>query len=183
MMSKRVKTIRWAHGSESIELKNGSRIRFLARSRSTGRGFSADTLYFDEAFRLDSEMVGGVLPILSARKDPQLWVVSSAPQHQSEYLHSLLARADSGGDGRLLCAEWGNPRDTELSDQTAWARANPTLGVRISYEHVEAELKSLSSTLMGQAEFARERLGVRDEFGPAEWETFDEAMWEAVTSG
>ena len=55
--------------------------------------------------------------------------------------------------------------------------------MRISYEHVEAELKSLGSTLMGQAEFARERLGVRDEFGPAEWETFDEAMWEAVTSG
>ena len=51
-LDRRIARVLRGHGNECIELKSGSRIRFVARSRGSGRGFSADRVIFDEAFRL-----------------------------------------------------------------------------------------------------------------------------------
>ena len=53
-LRKYVKDIKTALGREQIILKNGARVKFLARTRNGGRGQHGDLLIFDEAQELDS---------------------------------------------------------------------------------------------------------------------------------
>jgi hypothetical protein len=94
----KVKSIRDSNGKESVELKDGKRLLFKARSKGSGRGFSGDVVYLDEAFYLQG--LGDMLPSLSARQDPQIWYTSSAPlpRSESDLLRAIIRR------GRALCA-------------------------------------------------------------------------------
>jgi phage terminase large subunit-like protein len=157
-----VRIIRTGAGEQAIELGTGERLKFLARSRSSGRGFSGDALYFDEAFELPIPTVGAVLPTLSARPNPQLWYTSSAPHFTSDMLHALLKRAESDDPGALLLRAWENDQDTSPGDVEAWRRANPALGIRIDESFVANEMRTLSATPEGISEFKRERLGIRE---------------------
>ena len=153
----RVQRVRRGAGEQAVELKTGERLRFLARSSGSGRGMSGDCVYLDEAFALTPQMMGALLPTLSARDNPQLWYTSSAPMSTSTVLHSVLDRGRSDDAGRLFYAEWSNPEGTDLNDRGAWYRSNPALGIRITEESVENELAALVSM---PEEFERERLGV-----------------------
>ncbi len=84
---------RESHGEEQIETLAGHRLRFMARSRAGGRGFSGDALFFDEAMILDGRQMGALLPTLSARPNPQVWYTSSAGFSDSYQLHAVRARA------------------------------------------------------------------------------------------
>ncbi len=155
LFRKQVKIIRTGAGDQAIELRNGNRIRFIARSRSSGRGFAGDVVYLDEAFLLSDQAMGALLPTLSARPNPQIWYTSSAPHRDSEVLHRIRDRGRAGGDGRLFYAEWACDADADPASRDGWYQANPALGIRISEDFIEAELGALSAT-----EFARERLGI-----------------------
>src|SRR6218665_1254385 len=78
-LRKKVDRIRTSHGEEGIELLSGARLRFLARSGGSGRGFSCDRLTYDEAYDLPDETVAASLPTMSARPNPQVIYTSSAP--------------------------------------------------------------------------------------------------------
>jgi hypothetical protein len=157
-----VRIIRTGAGEQGIELRTGERLRFLARSRSSVRGFSADAVYFDEAFELPVATVGSVLPALSARPNPQVWYASSAPHFESEFLHALLKRAESPDPGPLFLRAWESEPDTRPDDVEAWRRVNPALGIRIDEIFVRNEMRTLCATPEGVAEFGRERLGIRE---------------------
>lgn len=156
--------IRYANGEQGIELRDGRRLKFVARSRGSGRGFSGDKIVLDEAYELDAAAMAALLPTLSARPNPQLVYASSAPMPTSSHLHSVRQRAikaiDAGdASGRLALLEWSaDPDDDVLSPET-WAKANPALGIRISEEFVANELAVMGENLR---EFARERLGIPD---------------------
>jgi phage terminase large subunit-like protein len=77
-LRKKVARVRTSHGEEGIELLNGHRLRFLARSGGSGRGFSCDRLIYDEAYELPEETVAASLPTMSARPNPALIYASSA---------------------------------------------------------------------------------------------------------
>lgn len=154
--------IRTGSADMSIELRTGERLRFVARSKSSGRGFTGDTVYLDEAFALKAAQMGALLPTMRAVPNGQLWYSSSAPRADSFYLHSLLSRAGDPAERRLFLAAWENPEDTDPADRVAWWRVNPAMGIRISEEAMEAELRALGKTEEGLAEFARECLGVRE---------------------
>src|SRR5262245_10735160 len=47
-LDRRVRRVVRAHGEEAIELRNGHRILFMARTKASGRGFTAPLLVFDE---------------------------------------------------------------------------------------------------------------------------------------
>ena len=153
----RVQRVRRGAGEQAIELKTGERLRFLARSSGSGRGMSGDTVYLDEAFALTPQMMGALLPTLSARPNPQVWYTSSAPMSSSTVLHSILERGRSDEAGRLFYAEWSNPEGTAHDDRDAWYAANPALGIRITEDFIENELAAFQSM---PEEFERERLGI-----------------------
>lgn len=158
-LRRKVKKITEAHGEEGIELMNGARLRFMARTRGSGRGFSADDLFLDEAYELSSASVAAMLPTLSARPNPQIWYFSSAPLRDSDQLRKIVKRGRSDEPARRLAYnEWSAPRDASFDDLDALAQANPGLGIRLSTEFCETERDA-----MDEVEYARERLGIEED--------------------
>lgn len=157
-LAAKVKQIRQSHADVCIELKSGARLRFVARSGGSGRGFSADCVVIDEAYRLDGSAMAALLPTLSARPNPQVWYTSSAPMETSEVLHRVRSRAIAGGEARLAFFEWSAPEDADTDDPDVWALANPAFEVRVPESFVSAECAALP-----EPEFRRERLGIPDD--------------------
>lgn len=186
-LDKKVKGYHGSHGEEGITLKNGQRLRFLARSKGSGRGFTCDRLIYDEAYELPRSSVAASLPTMSARPNPQLIYASSAPLDSSEVLKGVRDRGH-GKQGtsakRLLYIEFSaDPKGYDLDDEgkripldlddpRGLAAANPGMGRRTSEEFAESERAA-----MGDIEYARERLGVVDDaevnaiLKPEKWET------------
>ena len=156
-LEERVMRIRRGAGEQSVELKTGERLRFLARSAGSGRGMSGDTVYVDEAFALTPPIMGALLPTMSAVPNPQIIYTSSAPRFDQAVLYDLVQRGRAGGSPRLFYAEWGNEESVDTNDRDAWARANPAFGIRIDESFIEAELEAMQSF---PEEFRRERLGI-----------------------
>jgi hypothetical protein len=164
--SRRVKKVSRSHGEEGIELNGGQRIRFKTRTKGAGRGFSADLLVLDEAMHLAESSVGAMLPTLSARPNPQVWMTGSAVDKEIHDHGVALARVRergiNGEDDSLAYFEWS--ADADLTDAPlvadspdAWAAANPGLGIRITLDHIAREQRS-----MDPRTFAVERLGIGD---------------------
>jgi phage terminase large subunit-like protein len=178
-LDRQLKIVRTGSADMGIELRNGASLRFIARSRGSGRGMSGDTVYMDESYALSAEQMGALLPTLAARPNPQVWYFSSAPHYTSDFLHALLKRAEDDEETRLFLAAWENQSDVRFDDVEAWIRANPAMGIRITEEFVRAEMRALCSTPEGVAEFARERLGIR-EGGDGEVGIIDYPTWYAL---
>jgi hypothetical protein len=168
----RVKRFSGMPGMDIVHLKDGRTVEFIARSKASGRGFSADTVIMDEAYDLTSEQMGALMPTLSAMPNPQIWYASSAPMAHSEVLHRLRERAVRDDSPRLCYLEWSAPEGCNPRDPRMWATANPSLGIRISAEFFEVEQASLDPH-----EFGRECLGWPDApagsgvFGPGVWDS------------
>lgn len=95
------------NGSERIELANGQRVMFKARSNSGGRGLAKPKLILDEAFALKSSMMGSLLPIMLAMPDAQMLYGSSAGKADSDVLRDVRDRGRAGTSPRLSYLEWG----------------------------------------------------------------------------
>lgn len=178
-----------SNGKEGFELTRaagGGRLRYLARSKNSGRGFSAPVLFFDEAFSLDSASMASLIPTMSAQVNPWVGYFSSAALESSAQLHALRRRAMSGDGGRLAYVEHsvdpddyggrGTPGwEAARRDPKVWALANPALGIRISLEAVETELRTMPAN-----EFDRERLGVPDPEPAVDPPLFPLAEWNGL---
>jgi hypothetical protein len=190
MLRRRVRQVRTSHGEEGLELLNGARLRFIARSTGSGRGFTGDCVILDEAQNLPDAAVDALMPTMSARPNPQLWYTFTAPDKDLApcgHIARVRRRGIKGGDRGLYYAEWSiNPHVVECSlactehddpaSPRSWARANPGLNIRISETHVGREMASMSAQ-----GFARERLGVGNwpvEAG-AGWQVIAEEQWTA----
>lgn len=177
-LRRRIKRISEANGEEGIELLNGNRLRFIARSRGSGRGFTGTDIYLDESFKLSAAAVGAIMPTMSAMSitgNPQIMYFSSAPHLDSEQLRKILKRGREGLAKRLCYLEWctRNPK-ASYDDLESWYDANPALGIRIAEEFVRTELES-----MEENEFARERLGIVEELDALET-VVDMDMWSEL---
>lgn len=172
-LRKRVTRIRTSHGEEGIELRSGARLRFVARSTGSGRGFSGDCVILDEAYNLASEGMSALLPTLSARPNPQIWYTSSAGMEGSDQLRRVRERGVAGEGKRLAYFEWSADAEADLDDREAWAQANPALGIRITEEFVESERDA-----MDDLGFSRERLGIW--FDPNTQMVIDGRKWAAL---
>ena len=150
-----VARIRTQTGAEAIELRNGKRLRFVARSSGSGRGFSGDLIVLDEAQKLGDEAMAALLPTLSARPDPQVWYAASAGNQDSVQLGRVRERGVAGNDPSLAFFEWSAAPDDDPADPGTWAKANPGLGIRITEDYVARERAALAPDA-----FAAERLTI-----------------------
>ena len=158
-------------GNEGIELKTGQRLRFLARSGNSGRGFSCDRLIYDEAYELPEETIAASLPTMSARPNPQLLYTSSTALDKSTVLKSVMGRGRKGGDANLCYIEYSADPKADLDDRDVWRDANPGVEAgRISIDFIAKERSALS-----EVAFARERLGIVDDSKGAT--VIDMDMW------
>lgn len=183
-LRKRVKAIPTSHGKEGIELLKqrgqvrGNRIRFITRGHGSGRGFTADCIYFDEAYELAASFMAALIPTLSTIPNPQIWYASSAGMETSEMLGAIRSRAIDPGpdDARLAFLEWSADDDNfDVYSDTDLALANPALGIRISKEFCVAERAAMKGDMV---KYARERLGIGTyPAGESTWAVIPKQVW------
>lgn len=162
-----VNRITTANGDEAIELSSGQRLKFVARSKSSGRGFTGDKIILDEAYDLSADHMAALIPTLATRPEPQVIYTSSAGMADSVILRGLRDRGRTGGDPSLCWLEWcAMPQEIDSSgeavydmdDRTQWRAANPGIDTsRITEDFIAKERRALTSE-----RFLRERLGVWD---------------------
>ncbi len=175
-----------ANGEQGIELTRsagGGRLRFIARSRGSGRGFSGDLNILDEAQELTSQHMAALLPTMSARQNPQLWFTGTPPDDPAAWAYGLRDDGEAGSP-RMAHFDWGADLDLTSAEDRAraaedvdlWYQCNPSMGIRISEEFVQDEAKPSG---LGER-FAVERLGVwppRAAEGP---KVLDIKAWERL---
>lgn len=152
-------------GECGVELRNGKRLRFVARSAGAGRGFSPDKLILDEAYNLPETAIDATLPSVGARPNPQVWYVSSAGDYRiapCDVLARVRRRGIRGDDDSLAFFEWsvdyddkGHIKGGSPADPKQHAIANPSAGIRKPFERIAKFQKAMSPD-----GFAREELGV-----------------------
>jgi hypothetical protein len=194
--TRRVKSVSRTNGDEGIELygpkgsriSGGQRLKFRSRSTRAGRGFSGDLVVLDEAMILSEATLGAILPVVSARPNPQVWYTGSAVDqfvHEDGVVFARLReRGIKGGDPSACFMEWstdaGTPDDVTPAmavDPAVWASANPGLGVRIAASHVANEQRSMDART-----FAVERCSAGD-WPPTDGTAggvIDPARWDAL---
>ena len=155
-LKKYVSEIKTALGREQIILKNGARIKFLARTRNGGRGQHGDLLIIDEAQEMDESAQASFLPAISASLNPQTVYVGTPPDPGATgtVFRGLRQRALDGKTDRMAWFEFSVEEIGDVKDPQRWADTNPALGRRILMSTVEGEAEQLEPDT-----FARERLG------------------------
>jgi phage terminase large subunit-like protein len=156
-LRKKVANIGNAVAREYIRLRGGQEIRFVTRSKSAIRGFSADCLLLDEAQILGDVQWEAILYTVSARPAHQIWLFGTPPAAVGEgvVFGRFRTLGLEGKDHRSAWFEWSADSDCDLDDPHAWAQANPALGRRITHETVVTE-----RAVASDEGFARERLGI-----------------------
>lgn len=182
MLTKRIQRIRTSHGDEGIELKTGSRLRFVARSKSSGRGFTGDRILLDEAQELPSRAVDALLPTLSSRPNPQVIYAGTvpSPEHDAEHWTKVRERGRKGESSSLSWFEWSpkpvddSMEEIDASDEQNWVDANPSIGYTgLTTEYISREYDALSDD-----GFRRERLSIwSDEMAGS---AIDVQQWAAL---
>jgi len=195
-LHKRVKTYRQTVGEEGIELYTGQLLRFIARSKGSGRGFTGHCNVMDEDMILGDPEMDALLPTMAAVQDPQIWYLGSAgigaPSVQLGRLRRrALAALEAGRpDPSLAYMEWSadphvdecpndcTEHDDPASDE-AVLKSNPGVGYRLTLEKVARERATLS-----REGYLRERLGVGEY--PADeadtWQVIGEDVWRALAA-
>jgi phage terminase large subunit-like protein len=172
-LADRVDKVTTAAGNEAIELVSGQRLRYVARSKGSGRGFTGGKVILDEAYALEDEEMAALLPTMATQADAQVVYTSSAGMSSSSQLRSVRDRGRKGGDPSLCYLEWGGrPIDCatrqcvhdladdacSLNERDRWREANPGWEIRIPRSFITKERRALTPEA-----FARERCGVWDE--------------------
>lgn len=178
------------NGEEGFATSTGQRLRFIARSKGSGRGFSGDCNIIDEAFAYTRAQQSALSPTMLARPNPQTIYLSSPPLDgdSGEVLFGLKTRGEAG-DVRLGWRDWGlgrlledlgrlspDERRAVLDDRANWAATLPALGRgRVTEEAVDQLRRE-----MDEFDFAREVLGCWPMQGDGSKRVITEKMWDPL---
>ena len=136
-LKSQVKAIRYANGTESIELLNGARLDVVAATRDGSRGRTADFLWIDELREINEEGFRAATPVTRARPNAQSLFTSNAGDAFSTVLNDMRERANSYPPKSFGYYEYSAPQYCKIDDRSAWALANPALGYTVSEEAIE----------------------------------------------
>lgn len=174
-LAARVEHIYTANGKEGIELKRrkgqklGDRVMFIARSKSSGRGFTADVLIQDEAQEESEAAHRSLTYTQSAVKNRQEFFAGTVPEdgvNNGEVFEGVRDRGRSSANSRTGWMEW-SPKgsqdpvaaaELDLSDEEHWSDANPSAPDLIPWQTIDEQFDR--DTSVGKAGFARERLSI-----------------------
>lgn len=162
-----------APGTEGIVMRDGRALRFMARTKGSGRGFPADVVIIDEAFAATDEQLSALMPTQQSKPNAQTWYTSSPPLdgQTGEPLFAMRARGESG-DPDLAWFDWGAEMGVDPDDVDQWYATNPAMGFRLT----ERGMRSQRNKLSGD-DFARECLGVWPKRSTEQWLVIPRADW------
>jgi hypothetical protein len=159
---------------EAVKFSNGALIQFKARTLAGGRGFSSDCLLLDEAQRLGRAAWASINSTMSARANPQVWLLGTppTPEDDGEVFESVRTSAVEAVSSTSAWLEWGLDYDHPayeaarlalLASPRAWTPeiieacwwANPAWNTRINSEVVQGEFETYTPE-----QFSLDRLGM-----------------------
>jgi hypothetical protein len=179
-------TIILGPGGKHIRKVGSKRLIFIARSASSGRGFTGDFIAYDEDMILDAGKIGASLPSLSARPNPQVVYAGSAGDKKSTQAAKVRRRGLAGNSDSLLYLEWSADicdeycdfdcdKHDDPDDEATVAKANPAYGIRITPRFITKERDAFEGN---EIEWYRERLGVGEWPADSEgWAIIPEKWW------
>ena len=132
-----VKQIRYANGTESIEMLDGRRLDVVAATRDGSRGRTADFLFIDELREINDEGFRAAVPTTRARPNSQTLLCSNAGDAFSGVLNGMRSRFFENPPKTFGFYEYSAPQYCKITDRQGWAQANPALGFTISEEALE----------------------------------------------
>lgn len=185
-LRRRVKMISRSKGDEGVELvpsAGGGRLRFVARSLGSGRGMTASTLVFDEAYALTVGQHAAQTPTLATAHNPQIIYTSTPPDEdtgpmpEDAMLPSVRARG-LAADPEMAYYEWSPPLNFKDDDLDVWYQCNPALGIRISEEFLSRQFRAFRAANR-RGKFATEHLGQWPDDAGLRWSVISEADWLA----
>lgn len=181
----RVSQIYTGNNEQGIRLKpragqrRGDRIKFIARSKNSGRGFTADVIVYDEAQELGQASYRALTYTLTTTKNRQEVFTGTVPEegvNDSEIFEGVRDRGRAGRKrfARTLWIEYSPPGAEhhkkalriDLSDEANWEAANPAIDIRVYRESIAEELER--DTSPNKEGFARERLSIWPNRPPVE---------------
>ena len=156
-LAERVDKVMNALNREFIKFVNGAVIQFKARTVSGSRGFSADCLLLDEAQILGMPAWVSINSTMSARPNPQIWLLGTppTPEDSGEVFTSIRDAAMTKRSKTLAWLEWAAAPDDDPSLAETRAKANPAWWTRINHEVVQGEFETYPPD-----RFALDRLGI-----------------------
>jgi hypothetical protein len=168
----RVQHIYTANGREAIVLKPregqllGDRVRFVARSRKSGRGFGASDIVYDESQELSTQSRSALTYTQSTILNRQEIFTGTvpAPEDDSEVWEGVRNRGRAGKSLRSCWQEWSpkGAEDPELAptidvnDPQVWREGIPALGLWIHPQTVAEQVERATDN----EELLRERFSV-----------------------
>ena len=185
-LRKRIQQIYSGHGNEAIEVagpcedcdkftcqhaRPTHRLKFIARSRGSGRGFTVHRMMLDEAYKLTPAALAALLPTMAAVDNPLTVYGSSAPLpgEEGEALRRVMRRGRAG-DPTLTYIEFSAEEDT---GEEALRQANPGYGVRMN-PRVAAQAKEV----LDREDYEREFLGIINlDPEAAGWDVITQPEW------
>jgi len=133
-----VKQIRYANGTESIEMLSGARLDVVAATRDGSRGRSiSGLLYIDEVREISPEGYRAAMPVTRAHANSHVLLTSNAGDAFSTVLNELRERALDNPPKSFGYYEYSAPQYCKITDRVAWALANPALGYTITEAAIE----------------------------------------------
>src|SRR5690606_31275015 len=143
-------------------------IRFVARSKNSGRGFTASNVIYDEAQEFSRQAYKAISYTQTTIKNRQELFAGTVPEdgiNDSEVFEGLRDRGrDTDGYPRTGWAEWSptGAEDPDLaasidkSDESVWLESNPSAGYLIELETIAQQLERDKSP--NAEDFGMERL-------------------------
>lgn len=177
-----VEYIRRTNGQEEIALTNGGSIQFSSRSNGANRGFTVDSVIFDEAQELTDDQLNALLPTLAAAPSGNRQFIYTGtpptPNGRGEVFRRVRQSAIDKTDGKVCWHEWSveklPPKNTTIDELVEMSMTtNPAMGYRLTKDFTRQE--AIQMSLDG---FARERLGWWSETTASR--AITPAMWEGT---
>jgi len=124
------KAVKWGNEAAGIELPSGDRWLIHAANDSAGVGYSVSMVFCDEAWKIPQSVISdSIAPTMVMREQPQIYLVSTAGDSQSDLMQSYRQRAldrlDDDEPSTVLLLEWSAPAEADPELVTTWKWGSP----------------------------------------------------------
>lgn len=125
-----------------IGLPRNVEYRAISAEGKTAHGLSPRLAILDEVGQVNgprSDFIDAITTSQGAHEYPLLIVISTQAPNDSDLLSIWIDDARSSGDPHTVCHLYAAEEEASLSDESAWAAANPALGAFRSRKDVEEQ--------------------------------------------
>jgi phage terminase large subunit-like protein len=131
------KAYKRTNGNNRIILESGAEVRVVAATADSSRGLTADCVWIDELRHVGIEALDALKSTTLTRKNSQRFYTSNAGFKDSYVLNTMRENSLNKPPKSVGYYEYSAEDGCDIWDRSAWAMANPSLGLLITEEAME----------------------------------------------